>query len=297
MIQNYIHYIYFKNKHILFKYRIVKFNYSISNIINDNNIEFFKIYIVNIIEQKLERDGLAIVENLSQDSWNEFNSIIHDELSLILNFEGKTHKVSNLNEKRLQTYRKLNEIPNWESKYASLGLDYIKQLLGPDILIQRKLNLSVQIPNDESSLLGVHADSLSGQSPFEIVMWTAFTDVYDTNGMFYFDRKTSKKMFAEMPKYETEGLDYLRKKYWKHVKFLKMKPGQIALFTGTIFHGNVVNKTNKPRVSINCRFKNLFSPQGETQSVDRGGSIFYKKLTESIITRIGHEYLQRKIEF
>ena len=254
---------------------------------------------MNPIEQKLESDGLVILKNLSQDSWDEFNSIIQAELSLILNlnFENKIQNISNLNEKRMQAYKKLNEVSSWERKYASLGYKYLEQLLGPDILIQRKLNLSVQVPFDKTSMLGIHADSLSGQSPFEIVMWTAFTDVFETNGMFYFDRETSKKIFQDMPKFETKGLEYLRKKYWKQVKFLKMKPGQIALFTGTIFHGNVVNETNIPRVSINCRFKNLFSPQGETQSIDRGGSIFYKKLTESAVTRIGHEYLQRKVDF
>jgi len=254
---------------------------------------------VNKIEQKLEREGLVIVENLSKNSWAEFNKIIHDGLSTILelNFENNTEDFSNLNEKRMETFRKLNSVSNWELKYSALGLEYLEQLLGPDILIQRKLNLSVQLPYDRTSMLGIHADTLSGQSPFEIVMWTAFTDVFETNGMFYFDRETSKKMYSEMPKFETEGLEYLRKKYWKHVKFLKMKSGQIALFTGTIFHGNVINKTNKPRVSINCRYKNLFSPQGQTQAIDRGGSIFYKKLKDSTVTRIGHEYLQRKVKF
>ena len=46
----------------------------------------------NKIEQKLEREGLVIVENLSKNSWAEFNKIIHDELSTILelSFEDKT---------------------------------------------------------------------------------------------------------------------------------------------------------------------------------------------------------------
>ena len=50
---------------------------------------------------------------------------------------------------------------------------------------------------------------------------------FETNGMFYFDRETSKKMFAEMSSSENEGLEYLRKKYWGYAKFLKMKPGII----------------------------------------------------------------------
>ena len=95
---------------------------------------------MNTIEQKLESDGLVILKNLSQDSWDEFNSIIQDELSLILNlnFEDEIQNISNLNEKRMQAYKKLNEVSSWEKKYASLGYKYLEQLLGPDILIKRK---------------------------------------------------------------------------------------------------------------------------------------------------------------
>ena len=254
---------------------------------------------LNKIEIELKKNGLVTLDNLNLKSWSEFNKIILDNLKEILDqdFNSSKNKVINLNEKRLAAYRELNNIPQWEKKYFELGKKYILQLLGPDLLIQRKLNLSLQLPNDDTSLLGIHADTLSGQSPFEIVLWTAFTDVYDTNGMFYFDREISKKIFFEMNQFEIEGLDFIRKKYWKHAKFLKMKSGQIAIFSGTIFHGNIVNTTSKPRVSINCRFKNLFSPQGYSESIDRSGSIFYKRLQESIITDIGSEYLNREIEF
>ena len=55
-----------------------------------------------------------------------------------------------------------------------MAKNFILAVLGPDILIQRKLNFSIQMPGDESSLLGMHTDTLSGQSPFELVMWTLY---------------------------------------------------------------------------------------------------------------------------
>ena len=174
---------------------------------------------------------------------------------------------------------------------------YINYLLGPDLLIQRKLNLSIQMPNDQSSILGMHTDTLSGQSPFEFVMWTAFTSGYDSNSMFYFDRQTSKEIFYEMANYELDGLESLRLKYWSKAKFLDVNASDVVLFSGTLFHGNVVNKTDETRISINCRFKNLFSPAGKTKSADRGVGIFYKLLSESVATEIGREYLSRDLNF
>ena len=100
-----------------------------------------------------------------------------------------------------------------------------------------------------------------------------------------------------MASFEVEGLEALRLKYWSKVKFLKVEASDVVLFSGTLFHGNVVNETNDTRISINCRFKNLFSPSGNTKSADRGVGIFYKLLSESVATEIGREYLSRDLSF
>ena len=170
-------------------------------------------------------------------------------------------------------------------------------LLGPDLLIQRKLNLSIQMPNDKSSLLGMHADTLSGQSPFELVVWSAFSDFPKEAGMYYFDIETSREILLEMTKSEEQGLDYLRKKFWDKRHYLDIKNGEIAIFSGTIFHGNTVNETLRTRVSINCRFKNLFSPEGRDEINERGSGIFYKLLTKSPVTDIALNYLNEEIKF
>ena len=38
-------------------------------------------------------------------------------------------------------------------------------------MMQRNINLSIQFPNDKGSLLPVHSDVWSGDSPYEINLW------------------------------------------------------------------------------------------------------------------------------
>lgn len=251
----------------------------------------------NIIDS-LRHEGIAVYKNEDLAIWNKFKGIIDN--STINYFEKIKNTDVNpgeLNSVRLEAYRALNAYENWDKAYYDMASTLLSAIFGPDLLIQRKLNLSIQVPNDESSLLGMHTDTLSGQSPFEFVMWTAFTKAYATNSMFYFDRDTSREIFYEMAHHETEGLETLRKKYWEKAKFIEVNESDIVLFSGTLFHGNVLNETKDTRISINCRFKNLFSPPGKTKSIDRGVGIFYKLLSESVATEIGREYLSRDLNF
>lgn len=246
----------------------------------------------------LSNNGLVIHKNEDLNGWKIFKDIIDScSKEFIKDSLNKKLVPEKLNDMRLEAYRTLNALENWDKLYYKMAGKILNALFGPDLLIQRKLNLSIQMPGDESSILGMHADTLSGQSPFELVMWTAFTDAYESNAMFYFDKETSKKIFYEMPALEKEGLDELRKKYWDKAKFLDVKKSDVVLFSGTIFHGNIINETPDTRISINCRFKNLYSPAGKTKSADRSVGIFYKLLFESVITEIGREYLSRDINF
>jgi sporadic carbohydrate cluster 2OG-Fe(II) oxygenase len=248
--------------------------------------------------QSLREHGIAICKNENHESWSKFKQIIDSSISDFLE-KSKNNDVdpSELNSLRLESYSALNAMEGWDTSYYSMAASLLSAIFGSDLLIQRKLNLSIQMPGDKSSLLGMHTDTLSGQSPFEFVMWTAFTKAFDTNSMFYFDREVSKEIFYEMAENEMEGLEALRKKYWAKAKFVDAEASDVVIFSGTLFHGNVLNKTQDSRISINCRFKNLFSPSGKTNSADRGAGIFYKLFSESVATEIGREYLSRDLNF
>jgi len=249
----------------------------------------------NYINQ-FRSDGIAVLPNEDSASFKVLKESICSALS-VDNLEMLHHACDRqgINALRLATYRDINSLDDWENLYYSMANSTLIQLLGPDLLIQRKLNLSIQMPEDETSVLGLHMDTLSGQSPFELVMWVPFTGVSQSNGMYYFDRKTSFEIRQEMPTCEDRGLEYLRQKYWNRRKELEVNEGDVVIFSGTLFHGNVVNKTSTTRISVNCRFKNLFSPDAPgLESAERGSGIFYKLLATGAVTDIGMEYVKHR---
>ena len=60
--------------------------------------------------------------------------------------------------------------------------------------MQLRVNLSIQLPNDDSSLLPIHADTWSGVSPFETVIWLPLVDCFKTKSMYLLPPNKSKKL-------------------------------------------------------------------------------------------------------
>ena len=60
--------------------------------------------------------------------------------------------------------------------------------------MQLRINLSIQMPNDTSSLLPIHSDVWSGDSPFEAVVWLPLVNCYKTKSMFILPPSKYNKM-------------------------------------------------------------------------------------------------------
>ena len=67
------------------------------------------------------------------------------------------------------------------------------ELVGNEIMMQKKINLSIQLPGDESSLLPIHSDVWSGDSPYEINLWVPLVDCYRTKSMYILSPKENDK--------------------------------------------------------------------------------------------------------
>ena len=202
---------------------------------------------------------------------------------------------SEINNERVKSYRALNNIDDWESGYFSLASEKLVSLLGPDLSIQSKLNLSIQMPNDSSSILELHTDALAGQSVFELVLWVPITRAFDSNAMYIFSREKTYEILDNLKKSENKGMQYLFNKYKKDANFLKLHYGQCLIFSPTLFHGNILNNTDITRVSVNCRFKNVFSH--EAKSGERRLGSFYRVLTLSPVTKLGLSYRDDLLKF
>ena len=198
-------------------------------------------------------------------------------------------ELKNLNEVRMSIYSSLNSKKDFLKNYFSLAEKHLEIICGNELAMQRKVNLSIQLPNDNSSLLPIHSDVWTGCSPFEVVLWVPLVDVYDTKSMFIFPKDINDRVYKRFSSYKNSQV--LFDKYKNKINFLKLKFGQGIIFAHSVIHGNVVNDTNETRWSLNCRFKSLMSPYYTKDVAETFIPISIKPATD-----IGLEYEHPKIK-
>ena len=62
---------------------------------------------------------------------------------------------------------------------------------------------------------------------------------------------------------KVDDVSNLFKKLRQDFNFIKINYGNYLFFNQSLPHGNIINKTKETRISINCRFKGLFTPYAE----------------------------------
>ncbi len=188
----------------------------------------------------------------------------------------------NINLIRLNLFKKINK-NNFNFKYYSLCSRFIEPLVGVENVIQKKVNLSIQLPNDNTSLLPVHADTWAGDSPFEIVIWIPLVNSKKTQSMFILPKNTKRYLNFNKKVFKTN--DEIMKYIKKDIKFLNIKYGQVLIFSQNLPHGNIVNKEKTTRWSFNARVKNLMSPYSSKGLID-----FFDVIKIMPVTEIGLNY-------
>ena len=218
----------------------------------------------NKIQKKFIKDGYVIFDVKNKDKLNLFKTKIQSELkSSVVDFKNlnnihKFTKKNLLNELRLKVLKKINQDLSMQKNYFEIGRDVLEDIVGNEMAMQNEISLSIQLPRDDSSLLNLHADTWSGNSPYEVVLWIPLDDVYETKSMFLLDVNEIKNFNRYFKK--NNDLKSVYKKFKKKFKFLNLNYGQALIFNQNIPHGNMVNLTKETRWSMNCRFKSLFSP-------------------------------------
>ena len=178
----------------------------------------------------------------------------------ILNFIHKKIKPTELNNFRLKIISEINKNKELRKLYYNVSRSYLDVLIGNELAMQIRINLSIQMPNDSSSLLPIHSDVWSGDSPFEIVVWLPLVDCYKTKAMYILPPKKYfklKKIFLDK---NSQSSEKIFKKIKKDLKWVQIKYGQVLLFNQCLPHGNIINKEKESRWSLNCRFKGVFTP-------------------------------------
>ena len=251
-----------------------------------------------ILEKKFEKKGFLIQKVEKKKSLIYINNFIKKSIkdylrkkkiilksNLNLNNLHKIVKIEDLNNLRLKIIKEINQDKNFRLNYFKISENTLFNLVGNELAMQNNINLSIQFPQDESSLLPMHADTWSGDSPFEAVIWLPLVNCYKTKSMFILKQAQYSKFEKYYKSRKIKSVSHFYKVLRKDVSFIKINFGNFLFFNQSLPHGNIVNKTNETRVSLNCRFKGLFTPYAQKKL----GS-FFSPLTTKTISKLALKY-------
>ncbi|MBT7610064.1 MAG: 2OG-Fe(II) oxygenase [Bacteriovoracaceae bacterium] len=243
---------------------LFKKNWYIIFDLNSSDYQFLK---TNIENSLLNLDGITQPIDINQ---------IHEQISN-----------QDLNKQRIKLIQSFNKIDNLKKRIIDSAKDQIDSLIGNELAIQKNINLNIQIPHDESSHLPVHSDVWAGNSPFELVLWIPFCDVYKSKSLFLLPKEKSlqySQLIANDPKY---SIDNIANKEKGSLIWPELKEGQAILFSHSLLHGNQINEENETRLSMNLRLKSLFTPYST-----KGLGEFFEVYNMKPVNEIGLELSQ-----
>jgi sporadic carbohydrate cluster 2OG-Fe(II) oxygenase len=234
---------------------------------------------------------ISKVENISSLKYisslisKSINQLLKKKISLNLN---KTHQkisMEELNNFRLGIINKINKDKLLRYHYFNIAREALYVLAGNELMMQKNINLSIQFPNDNSSLLPIHSDVWSGDSPYEINLWVPLVNCYKTKSMYILEQKNYVDFKKKMQKNQYSSSEDIFKLVKNKVRWLNVDYGQFLIFNQALPHGNIVNIEKETRWSMNCRFKSFFSPYG-----DKKVGEFFLPITTRAISEIGMNF-------
>jgi sporadic carbohydrate cluster 2OG-Fe(II) oxygenase len=254
------------------------------------------------ISNQFEKEGFIIADIKDKESLKKIEKIFIKSIKKIIksvnnldnksifNLIHKKIKSGQLNNFRLKIINEINRNKDFRKLYYKVSKPYVDILVGNELSMQRKINLSIQLPRDKSSLLPIHSDVWSGDSPFEMVVWLPLVDCYKTKAMYILPPKKYQKMKKILANKKMKSSKILFKKIKKDLKWIKINYGQILMFNQCLPHGNVINEEKETRWSLNCRFKGVFTPYKDKKIGE-----FFEPISLRKISQIAIKYNLPKI--
>jgi sporadic carbohydrate cluster 2OG-Fe(II) oxygenase len=252
---------------------------------------------LNQIEKKINKiflnKGYIIskVENVSSLKYisllirKVINQQVKEKVFLDINKIHKKISIEELNNFRLSIINKINKDKFLRYHYFNIAREALYILAGNELMMQKNINLSIQFPNDNSSLLPIHSDVWSGDSPYEINLWIPLVNCYKTKSMYILEQKDYLNFKKDMKKKNYSSSEDIFKLVKNKIKWLKVDYGQFLIFNQGLPHGNVINLEKETRWSMNCRFKSFFSPYGDKKIGE-----FFLPITTRAMSEIGMNF-------
>ena len=256
---------FFSEEEILSSSEFIEKGFLIVDVESNNSLKEIRHAVVDIASRYL-----GVSANNDADFLNDFHT-------------GVT--VSELNDIRLHLIRSLNSERWFRKHYWTLVRSYLEKLVGNELAMQLRVNLSIQLPGDDSSLLPLHSDVWSGDSPFEVVVWIPLVDCYGTKSMYILPPEKSEELSAEFPQHAKKSSEELFLDVEPHLNWIQIQYGKALIFNQNLPHGNRINHESETRWSLNCRFKSVFSPYGDKKLGE-----FFEPVTLRAASFIGMNY-------
>ena len=242
-----------------------------------------------ILGQEFIDQGYIIRDVANKDALNKIHKFANDMLSKkggdSLNNTHDSIGINELNDFRLNVIKEINEQSWLKEAYYKIAKPYLDILVGNELAMQLRVNLSIQLPEDSSSLLSVHADTWSGDSPFEVVVWLPLVDCYNTKSMYLLPPKSSDKLSDDFKLHAQGDSEDLFNVIKNDVNWIKINYGEVLIFNQACPHGNRINQENETRWSMNCRFKGLFTPYKDKKIGE-----FFEPITLRPVSRVAMSY-------
>jgi len=239
-------------------------------------------YVIRPVEH---RDYLDQIRNLVKEAACKWLGTNVSDAESFLNHAHEIIPAGSLNDFRLSVIDKLNQDSDSRWHYFSLARGILEILVGNELSMQNRLNLSIQLPNDDSSLLPIHADVWSGDSPYEVVVWLPLVDCYGSKSMFLLPPNHAACLHSEFSDYANKSSEEVYQRIKPHLKWIEINYGEVLIFNQNLPHGNRINAEMQTRWSLNCRFKSIFSPYGDKKLGE-----FFEPITLRAASRIGMNY-------
>ena len=240
-------------------------------------------YVITSVEDPASLDA---IRNLIVRTAAEFLYLdTPNDPDIFLNNVDKNVNVEKLNGLRLACIQAIRTADWFRPSYASLAYVALTALTGNELAMQRGIGLSVQLPNDKSSLLAIHADTWDGDSPYEVVQWVPIVNCFKTKSMYIVPRDVDRALQKDLSKGRFHTAEDIFLAVKDDVIFLDVPYGSVLLFSQTIAHGNRINVEPTTRWSMNCRFKSILSPY-----IDKKLGEFFEPISIRPATRLGLDY-------
>ncbi len=165
-----------------------------------------------------------------------------------------------LNDLRLQAFARINDNNLFRKALLASIKPIFENLLGPDLCVQRNFNLVISMPGDETSQIPMHADTWTGHSPFELVLWIPLTKVKNRQSMYLLPLPAWKERRGAWIK---GTMQETLMEMQPHLHHVELDPGEALIFWHNLPHGNVSHHEEISRWSLNLRAKNIFTPYSQ----------------------------------